>query len=74
LFNSKVQVDYSVLESIPQRETASQLDKAPSEKEIKSAINGMVHDKTPGQLGVTTEMIKISPSRKSYRIFGKMKK
>jgi hypothetical protein len=63
LFNSKVQVDYSVLENKPQRETASQLDKAPSEKEIRSAINGMAHDKAPGQSGVTTDMIKNLPKQ-----------
>jgi hypothetical protein len=57
LFNSQTQVDESVLDGIPQRETANQLDKTPCTKEIKSAINGIMYDKAPGKLGVMTDII-----------------
>jgi hypothetical protein len=61
--NDQVQVDKTVLENIPQRETANQLDKVPSVKEIKSAINDMTHDKVPGQSGVATEVMKNLPKQ-----------
>jgi hypothetical protein len=63
LFKSQVRVDESVLEGIPQRETANELDGTPSIKEIKNAIKGMAYDKAPGQSGVTTDMIKNLPEQ-----------
>jgi hypothetical protein len=63
LFNSQTQVDESVLDEIPQKETKNQLDKIPCAKEDKSAINGMAYDKEPEKSGVTTDMIRNIPEQ-----------
>jgi hypothetical protein len=63
LFNSKVQVDETVLDGIQQRKAANHLGKTASTKEAKSAIDTMAFDKAPGQSGLMTDMIKNLPEQ-----------
>ena len=63
LFNSQVQVDFTVLDKLPQYETRHEFGEAPSRTEIQSAINSMQYDKSPGQSGLSTDMIKNLPPR-----------
>ena len=58
MFNSKVQVDETVLDGIQPWKTANNLDKTPSTEKIKSVINTMANDKAPGQSGLMTDTIK----------------
>mmetsp|Transcript_1492 Transcript_1492/g.2308 ORF Transcript_1492/g.2308 Transcript_1492/m.2308 type:complete len:395 (+) Transcript_1492:893-2077(+) len=61
LFNSKVQVDPTVLDSLPQHSIAHELGTIPTASDIKKAIAKMSYDKAPGQSGLTTDMIKNLP-------------
>ena len=63
LFNSQVQIDPTVLNALPQHSICHELGVTPTPNEIKSAINSMAYDKSPGQSGVTTDMIKNLPPR-----------
>ena len=63
LFNSGVQVDPTVLDSLPQHNIAHELGTVPTANEIKKAIAKMSYDKAPGQSGLTTDMVKNLPPR-----------
>jgi len=58
LFNSQVEADLSVLDNLPQHEIRHEYGNTPTPKEIQSAINSMAYDKSPGQSGLSTDMIK----------------
>ena len=58
LFNSQVNIDYSVLDNLPQQEIKHEYGNTPTPKEIRTAINSMAYDKSPGQSGLSTDMIK----------------
>mmetsp|Transcript_22629 Transcript_22629/g.32396 ORF Transcript_22629/g.32396 Transcript_22629/m.32396 type:complete len:650 (+) Transcript_22629:1533-3482(+) len=63
LFNSQVPVDFTVLDKLPQYEVKHEFGETPTHTEIQSAINSMEYDKSPGQSGLSTDMIKTLPPR-----------
>ena len=69
LFNSQVQADFTVLNNLPQYEIKHDLGKKPTPTEVQKAINSMPYDKSPGQLGLSTDMIKnLSPRAFNYYV------
>ena len=67
LFNSQVQVDYTVLDKLRQHETIHELGSPPSLNEVKNAISSMQYDKAPGLSGLNTNMIKSLPQEAIQR-------
>ena len=66
LFNSQVSVDFTVLNNLPQHDTKHEYGILPTAKnEIQSAIKSMSYDKSPGQSGQSTNMIKTHPQEPS---------
>ena len=63
LFNSQVQVNFAVLNNLPQCETRHELGEKLTSTEVKKAINSMPYDKSPGQSGLSTDIIKNLPPR-----------
>jgi hypothetical protein len=63
LFNSQVQVDFAVLNNLPQCEIRHEFGEKPTSAEVQKAINSMPYDKSPGQSGLSTDMIKNLPPR-----------
>jgi hypothetical protein len=63
LFNSQVSADPTVLDSLPQHDIKHEYGTLPNANEIKNAIKSMPYDKSPGQSGLSTDMIKNLPPR-----------
>jgi hypothetical protein len=63
LFNSQVRADPTVLDNLPQHNIKHEYGETPTAQEIKSAINSMEYDKSPGQSGLSMDMIKNLPPR-----------
>ena len=59
LFDHHSPVDYNVLESLPQRETAHRMDRHPTLEEVREAIQQINSDKAPGVDGIPIELLKI---------------
>jgi hypothetical protein len=63
LFNSQVSADPTVLDSLPQHDIKHEYGTLPTANEIINAIKSMPYDKSPGQSGLSTDMIKNLPPR-----------
>ena len=63
LFNGPFQIDPTVLNALPQHSIRHKLGTTPTSNKLKSAINSMAYDKSPGESGLTTNMIKNLPPR-----------
>ena len=63
LFNSQVPVDLTVLDKLPQHRIKHEFGETLTHAKVQSAVNSMEHDKSPGQSGLSTDMIKSLPPR-----------
>jgi hypothetical protein len=58
VFNNHKPIDLSVLDELDQQPTLHELDKVPTEVEIKSALRKIAKGKSPGESGITPEALK----------------